>query len=747
MKDKLRKSRNFFCYCGLSREEYHLVRKDAYVRNFNVWKYMHLLIVVAYSVMAVFSASNGMTGCAMIELVVILYSAFVSFLFFRVLKPQSLSAQLLIYLTMIILMISTMIIRLYQPGEESVAFVVMLVLFPMFMIDKPYYMAILLTSAVAIYLSVESGKVPATVFTNDEMNTILYGCMGILINVFYNSIRFHEFILQEQERGHVAKLQEANTETVKLNTALKRMSASAIDLLGDVVEGRDMESGEHIHRVKKYTNILANCVMRDLPEYGLDQYTVDLITFTSALHDVGKISIPDAILKKPGKLTAEEFEIMKTHCEKGRDIIQKMTGRWSQDYLDMGIAISLNHHEKWDGKGYPRGLKGDEIPIASQIVSIADIYDALTTKRVYKEAYGCGRAYDMIMSGECGAFSERMLQCFTKCRAKFEACVNQPGEISMADREYEVVSQKNPEESFVIGLHDQSKTLREKIQLREEVSVLASLSEQFLYVGYVDMVSNEVSRYNADPEIDRILDSFGEQLRSNERFDKLLNTIVVNDDYETFRKVTERDIAIAEVMNKGSLTTDFRVRIGDNAHHCRMRISPDPNNQRAVIIGISKRDEEYEKDMQYLQVQQQLENARREIENREKLEDRLAVINCISSEYDYVCSLNADTMEVVVYHAADWIRDMFKNLESIVVSPEIRDKTLRGVIHPDDFETFQKMSEHPNVVAALMKDGHYEVNYRAYKYGEPVLYQTNYALDPQNPKRIVIGLRCLKKEW
>lgn len=90
---------------------------------------------------------------------------------------------------------------------------------------------------------------------------------------------------------------------------------------------------------------------------------------------------------------------------------------------------------------------------------------------------------------------------------------------------------------------------------------------------------------------------------------------------------------------------------------------------------------------------------------------------------------------------------MFKNLESIVVSPEIRDKTLRGVIHPDDFETFQKMSEHPNVVAALMKDGHYEVNYRAYKYGEPVLYQTNYALDPQNPKRFVIGLRCLKKEW
>lgn len=747
MKDKLRKSRNFFCYCGLSRDEYHLVRKDAYVSNFNVWKYMHLLIVVAYSVMAVFSARNQLTGCAMIEIVVILYAAFMSFLFFRVLKPESLSAQLLIYLTMIIMMISTMIIRLYLPGEESVAFVVMLVLFPMFMIDKPYYMAILLTSAVAIYLSVESGKVPATVFANDEMNAILYGCMGILINVFYNSIRFHEFILQEQERGHIAELQEANTETVKLNDALKKMSASTIDLLGDVVEGRDMESGEHIHRVKKYTNILANCVMHDLPEYGLDQYTVDLITFTSALHDVGKISISDEILRKPGRLTAEEFGIMKTHCEKGRDIIQKMTGRWSQDYLDMGIAISLNHHEKWDGKGYPRGLRGDEIPIAAQIVSVADVYDALTTKRVYKDAYSCEQAYQMIMDGECGAFSERMLQCFTKCRAEFEACVNQPGEISLTDREYEVVSRKNPEESFVIGLHDQSRTLREKIQLREEVSVLGSLSEQFLYVGYVSMISNEVSRYKADPEITRILDSFGNQMKSNERFDKLLNTIVVKDDYEAFRMATERESAIREIKEKGSLTTDFRVRIGSNVHHCRMRLTSDPNSEQAVIVGISKRDEEYEKDMQYLQVQQQLENAQREIKNREQLEDRLAVINCISSEYDYVCSLNADTMEVMVYHAADWIRDMFKNLESLVVSPEIRDKTLRGVIHPDDFENFQKMSEHPNVMAGLMKNGHYEVNYRAYKYGEPVLYQTNYALDPKNPKRIVIGLRCLKKEW
>lgn len=747
MKEKLRRIGDFFCYCGLSRDEYHSVRKNAYSSNFDVWKYLHLLIVVAYSVMAVFYAANGMRECVTVQTVVILYAAFMSFLFFRVLKPDSLIGQLLIYLTMIILLLSALQLHLLQPQEESVAFVVMLVLFPMFMIDKPYYMAILLSLSVAVYLIAENGRVEPSVYMNDEMNTILYCCIGIIINVFYNCLRFREFILRKQEKEQTGKLMDSYAETEKLNTALKKMSASTIDLLGNVVEGRDVESGEHIQRVKGYTNILANRVMHDLPEYDLDPYTVDLITFTSALHDVGKISIPDSILQKPGRLTAEEFEIMKTHCEKGREIIDKMSDRWSRDYLDMGISICMNHHEKWDGKGYPRGLKGDEIPIAAQIVSIADIFDALTTKRVYKDAYSFEQAYDMILNGECGAFSDRLMSCFVKCREEFRACMNNPVEISMADREYEIVSQNKPEDSFVIGLHDQSKTLREKIKLREEVSVLGSLSEQFLYVGYVDMTSNEVSRYKAEPEIAKILDSFGDRLRSNERFDMLLNTIIVKDDYDVFRKATERESAVAELEEKGFLTTDFRIRIGEAIHHCRMRISQDPNNDEAAIVGISKRDEEYQKDLEYMQVQQQLENARREVEDREKLEDRLAVINCISSEYDYVCSLNADTMEVMVYHAVDWIRDMFKNLESIVVSPETRDKTLRGVIHPDDFEEFQKKSAHPNVMAELMKNGYYEVNYRAYKYGEPVIYQTRYALDPLNPKRIVIGLRCLRTIW
>lgn len=747
MNDRLKKVGNFLCYCGLSRGEYQSVRKDAYRSNYDVWKYLHLLIVLAYSVMAAFYTANGMPASAAVQTIVIIYAGFMSFLFYRVLKPESLAGQLLIYLTMILLMLSTLIIHLHRPQEESVAFVVMLVLFPMFMIDRPYYMAILLSVSVGVYLTVESGRVEPSVYVNDQMNAILYGCVGIIINIFYSSLRFREILLQKQKLQHLDELKLSNAETEKLNETLKKMSASTIDLLGDVVEGRDVESGEHIQRVKGYTSILANCVMKDLPEYQLDPYTVDLITFTSALHDVGKISIPDRILKKPGKLTAEEFEIMKTHCEKGRDIINKMKNRWSQDYLDMGVSICLNHHEKWDGNGYPRGLKGDEIPIAAQIVSIADIFDALTSKRVYKEAYSFEKAYEMILNGECGAFSERLLKCFTKCRDRFEAYVKEPVEISMADREYEIISQNNPEDSFVIGLHDQSRTLQEKIRLHEEVSVLESLSEQFLYVGYVDMISNEVSRYKADTEIARILDSFGDRMRSSERFDQLLNTIIVKDDYDTFRQATERKNAIAELRNKDSLTTDFRVRIGPAVHHCRMRISLDPNNKDAVIIGISKRDEEYQKDLQYMQVQQQLETAKREIEDREKLADRLAVINCISSEYDYVCSLNADTMEVMVYHAVDWIRDMFKNLESIVVSPETRDKTLRGVIHPDDFDNFQRMSAHPNVMAGLQKDGHYEVTYRAYKYGEPVLYQTRYTLDPQNPKRIVIGLRCIRKGW
>ncbi|MBD5480993.1 MAG: response regulator [Lachnospiraceae bacterium] len=204
---------------------------------------------------------------------------------------------------------------------------------------------------------------------------------------------------------------------------LEKNNEEIIDILGTVVECRDLESGDHIKRVKTFTRILAEQVMEDYPEYGLTPEKVRVIESASALHDVGKIAIPDNILLKPGKLTAEEFEIMKTHTTRGSELLNNIKDAWDDTYGKYCYEICRYHHERFDGRGYPDKLEGEAIPISAQIVSVADVYDALVSKRVYKDAYAIGEAYDMIVNGECGTFPPKILACFAKVRAAFEETV------------------------------------------------------------------------------------------------------------------------------------------------------------------------------------------------------------------------------------------------------------------------------------------------------------------------------------
>lgn len=216
-------------------------------------------------------------------------------------------------------------------------------------------------------------------------------------------------------RNEMKKAEELQAK----NEVLFRMNEDVVELLGNVVEGRDLESGQHIRRVKNFTRILARQVMNDMPETGLDEEMVGRIATASAMHDVGKIMIPDAVLLKPGKLTSEEFELMKTHCVRGCEILEKAPSDWSNEYYDTSMEICRSHHEKYDGSGYPDGLKGDEIPLSAQIVAVADCFDALVTKRVYKPAFTCEKAYEMIRGGECGVFSDKIMKCFDHCKADF----------------------------------------------------------------------------------------------------------------------------------------------------------------------------------------------------------------------------------------------------------------------------------------------------------------------------------------
>lgn len=212
-------------------------------------------------------------------------------------------------------------------------------------------------------------------------------------------------------------------QTDKLMQQAKRLASinnRVIDTLGTVVEFRSMESGQHISRIKYYTQILLKYVMQNYPEYGITTEQAETIKMASSLHDVGKIAIPDYVLLKPGRLTEEEFALMKTHSEKGCQVIEAIKEQEDSEFFECAGDIARHHHEKYDGQGYPDGLEGDDISIAAQIVSIADVYDALTHERCYKAAYAKDVAHDMIIKGECGVFNPKLMQCFEQARSEFE---------------------------------------------------------------------------------------------------------------------------------------------------------------------------------------------------------------------------------------------------------------------------------------------------------------------------------------
>lgn len=190
------------------------------------------------------------------------------------------------------------------------------------------------------------------------------------------------------------------------------LNQSMVETLATLIEFRDCESGEHVRRICSLTRILMTEVSHMYPEYYLPKTEIDKIVTSSVLHDVGKISIPDRILNKPGRLTSEEFETMKQHTVKGCEILKTIPNIMDKGIYDYSYDICRHHHERWDGRGYPDGLKGDDISIWAQVVSVADVYDALTSDRVYKKAYSHDTAVKMIHNGECGAFNPKVLKAF-----------------------------------------------------------------------------------------------------------------------------------------------------------------------------------------------------------------------------------------------------------------------------------------------------------------------------------------------
>ncbi|MDE5764453.1 MAG: response regulator [Ruminococcus sp.] len=187
-----------------------------------------------------------------------------------------------------------------------------------------------------------------------------------------------------------------------------------INILSHIVEFRNGESGMHVLHVRQYTEVLLRQLVQITDMYDISESHISLIGKASALHDIGKISVPDHILNKPGRFTPEEFEIMKSHSMAGATMLREIKAYQNEPLVKVAYEICRWHHERYDGKGYPDGLKGEEIPISAQVVALADVYDALTSERIYKKAFPHEKAIEMIVNGECGMFNPLLIQCLEK---------------------------------------------------------------------------------------------------------------------------------------------------------------------------------------------------------------------------------------------------------------------------------------------------------------------------------------------
>ncbi len=221
-------------------------------------------------------------------------------------------------------------------------------------------------------------------------------------------------MLYRKQKKLLSALEEQVYENEKNNSMM-------INVLAHIVEFRNGESGMHVHHIKQLTSILLQNLIEKTDKYHLTENDILLISTASSLHDIGKISIDDKILNKPGRLTAEEFEVIKTHSVIGAEMLNDLHNTHNYPLFDKAYEICRWHHERYDGKGYPDGLSGEEIPISAQVTSLADVYDALTSNRCYKKAFSHEKAMEMILDGQCGAFNPVLLQCLKDCEKQILA--------------------------------------------------------------------------------------------------------------------------------------------------------------------------------------------------------------------------------------------------------------------------------------------------------------------------------------
>lgn len=264
---------------------------------------------------------------------------------------------------------------------------------------------------------------------------------GVVHRRVYNTIK-----LYAKQRRLITLITNQVYEKEKNNRMM-------VGILSQIVEFRNGESGSHVLNINVLTGMLLESLVQHTDKYNINWSERLLITTASALHDIGKIGIDDKILNKPGKLTDEEFKIMQNHTIIGASILENMGSYQDEELMKVAYQICRWHHERYDGKGYPDGLKGDEIPISAQVVSLADVYDALVSERVYKKAYSHEKAIEMIVNGECGSFNPILLECLLdiqeQIKRKVKNITPEDNPLKKREKKEELKEFENTKEDFM----------------------------------------------------------------------------------------------------------------------------------------------------------------------------------------------------------------------------------------------------------------------------------------------------------
>ena len=265
----------------------------------------------------------------------------------------------------------------------------------------------------------------------------------------------------------------------------EQRSSLLIDILSHIVEFRNGESGLHVLNVRTLTELMLNHLVQKTDRYNLLPSDISIICTASALHDIGKISIDEKILNKPGHFTAEEFAIMKTHSMAGAVMLENLPIHQDDPLVKVAYDICRWHHERWDGRGYPDGLKGDDIPISAQIVALADVYDALTSKRCYKDSFPHDVAVQMILEGQCGVFNPLLLDCLRDLAPDLPALMAHSNTVRQrSQREMRQVAQE-------IHQHEELTASERTLQLLEH--------ERMKYSFFADMSREVQFEYTVSP--------------------------------------------------------------------------------------------------------------------------------------------------------------------------------------------------------------------------------------------------------